>query len=123
MWASLSSSLREIHSKNSSELSFEQLYRCAYRLVLKKEGERLYNKVSELERDWLKNHVLPKVVAVISTSLYNKSGTNADVTERRVAGERLLRELKTTWEDYRLSMNMTTDVLMYLVSATLVLAK
>jgi cullin 3 len=36
MWAELSASLREIHTKNASKLSFEELYRNAYKLVLKK---------------------------------------------------------------------------------------
>ena len=39
MWDVLASSLREIHTKNASKLSFEELYRNAYKLVLKKRGE------------------------------------------------------------------------------------
>jgi len=41
---------------------------------------------------------------------------NTTVNEKRVAGERFLKGLKQAWEDHNLCMNMTTDVLMYMVS-------
>jgi len=56
-WGILSSSLREIHTKNASKLSFEKLYRTAYDLVLKRQGPQLYERVSELEKEWLHNDV------------------------------------------------------------------
>lgn len=102
--------------KNASSLSFEELYRNAYKLVLKKKGESLYNKVKEFEQDWLANVVRPQILEELPSSLlaaYN--GAHLTVNERRVAGEKLLRCLKSAWEDHNLCMNMTTDVLMYMV--------
>lgn len=116
-WKSLSNSLREIHTKNASKLSFEELYRNAYKLVLKKKGEPLYNRVKDFEQDWLAHEVRPRILDDLPPSLlaaYN--GTQLTVNERRVAGEKLLRSLKSAWEDHNLCMNMTTDVLMYMVS-------
>lgn len=117
-WEVLSSSLREIHTKNASKLSFEELYRNAYKLVLKKRGELLYNKVKMFEEEWLADEVQPRILEMLSpTILLPNSGgsTTATVNERRVAGEKLLRALKQAWEDHNLCMNMTTDVLMYMV--------
>lgn len=118
MWDVLASSLREIHTKNASKLSFEELYRNAYKLVLKKRGETLYIRVKEFEAEWLANEVQPRIIEELSqTLLLATSGTQmiATANEKRVAGEKLLRALKQAWEDHNLCMNMTTDVLMYMV--------
>ncbi len=119
MWSVLSSSLREIHTKNASKLSFEELYRNAYKLVLKKKGETLYIRVQEFEEDWLANTVRPRILVEVSPSLLVGSDGVASTTtanEKRAAGERLLKALKQAWDDHNLCMNMTTDVLMYMVS-------
>ena len=120
LWASLASALREIHTKNSSELSFEQLYRTAYKLVLKKRGESLYECVKEFENDWLLREIGPRIQAAVSTCLLPETdeiGAASNVTEieKRTAGEKLMKALKYTWADHILCMNMTTDILMYMV--------
>ncbi|KAL9588748.1 MAG: hypothetical protein Q9203_002452 [Teloschistes exilis] len=114
-WKSLSNSLLEIHTKNASQLSFEELYRNAYKLVLRKQGQSLYEKVKDFEEEWLANEVRPRIIDGLPSSLlaaYN--GTQLTVNEKRLAGEKLLRALKAAWEDHNLCMNMTTDVLMYM---------
>ena len=119
MWDVLASSLREIHTKNASKLSFEELYRNAYKLVLKKRGETLYIRVKEFEEDWLANEVHPRIIEELSqTLLLATTGAEniATANEKKLAGEKLLRALKEAWEDHNLCMNMTTDVLMYMVS-------
>lgn len=118
VWGVLSASLREIHTKNASKLSFEELYRNAYKLVLKKRGEMLYEKVKELEADWLVNETRPRILAEIAPSLLARNGKTMAISmtnEKRLAGEKFLRTLKEAWEDHNLCMNMTTDVLMYMV--------
>ena len=115
----LSSSLLEIHNKNASILSFEELYRHAYKLVLKKKGELLYQKVKSLEEAWLSDTVQPHIVSSLSISLLLSSSyggsTVAIANEKRTEGEKLLKLLKKAWEDHNLCMNMITDVLMYMV--------
>lgn len=93
------------------------MYRNAYSLVLKKRGELLYEKVRAFEQEWLASSVRLRVQAEISTKLINDThAQNAGtVSERKVAGEKLMRQLKEVWEDHLLSMNMFSDVLMYLV--------
>lgn len=118
VWNVLAASLREIHTKNASQLSFEELYRNAYKLVLRKWGETLYEKVKELEANWLTNETRPRILAEISPSLLvrnSKTMATPMTNETRVAGEKFLRALKEAWEDHNLCMNMTTDVLMYMV--------
>ena len=117
MWAILQSALREIHEKNASKLSFEQLYRASYKIVLKKQGDRLYDRVREFEEQWFGSQVMPAIRKQITSNLVNitlggVSGTTAN--ERRVTGEEFLKGLKASWEDHNIVMNMTTDVLMYM---------
>ncbi|KAL9093592.1 MAG: hypothetical protein Q9165_003987 [Trypethelium subeluteriae] len=116
-WAVLAASFREIHTKNASKLSFEELYRNAYKIVLRKRGESLYEKVKDFERDWLSNEVLQRLETLLSTSLLHH--TDGDVgsssaNERRAAGEKFLRGLKEAWIDQQTCMSMLTDVLMYM---------
>ena len=117
-WSILSASLQEIHTKNASQLSFEELYRNAYKLVLKKKGEFLYLKVKELEECWLSDEIKPQILAVLSSNLIAHYAGNTTLTtanERRIEGEKLLKALKWAWEDHNVCMNMITDVLMYMV--------
>src|SRR5450432_1960561 len=117
MWDILRSALREIHTKNASKLSFEQLYRASYKIVLKKKGDLLYDRVKEFEEQWFGSEVMPKIRLLITKSLLGvamggMSGTSAN--EKRIGGEKFLKGLKESWEDHNLCMNMTTDVLMYM---------
>ena len=123
-WEVLKSSLTEIHSKRASQLSFEELYRNAYKLVLKKRGETLYERVKDFEQEWLTNEIRPELEAVFAPSLLAAltgagGQTIATANEKRSDGEKLLKALKEAWEDHNLCMNMTTDVLMYMVGRSL----
>jgi cullin 3 len=116
-WDILRSALREIHTKNASTLSFEQIYRASYKIVLKKQGDKLYDRVKEFEEQWFGTVVMPKIRSLITTNLVNitlggVSGITAN--ERRMTGEEFLKGLKASWEDHITTMNMTTDVLMYM---------
>jgi cullin 3 len=117
-WQILSSALREIHTKNASKLKFEELYRNAYKLVLKKKGEDLYNRVKGLEEDWLSNEIRSRIQGFISPSLLmagTRPQSGASANERLDAGERFLRALRAAWQDHELTMSMITDVMMYMV--------
>jgi hypothetical protein len=99
-------------------LSYEELYRFAYRIVLKKRGEELYQRVKSFEYDWLSTTVRDKIHHALPASLLAKpdggrSGTS--MNERRTAGERFLKTVKDAWQDHQLCMAMLADVLMYMV--------
>lgn len=122
IWGVLEGALREIHSKNASKLSFEELYRNAYKLVLKKKGEELYSRVSGLEEELLRENVRSKVAQMITPPLLlgaTGEQVGGQAHQRRSDGERFLRVLKDAYGDHQLCMNMITDVLMYMVSLIL----
>ncbi|KAM3549005.1 hypothetical protein MY1884_008932 [Beauveria asiatica] len=116
-WNMLKEALRDIHNKSCGRLSFEELYRAAYKIVLKKKGDVLYERVKEFEEDWFTDNVIPKIKALFTNSLINVGvdrGGATSVNERRQTGENFLKGLRDTWEDHNMSMNMTADILMYL---------
>ncbi|CAH0049787.1 unnamed protein product [Clonostachys solani] len=115
-WDLLREALRDIHNKNCSRLSFEELYRAAYKIVLKKRGDDLYDRVTKFEEEWFSENIIPKIQELVTTSLVNISTDNTvtSVNERRQTGEKFLKGLRDTWEDHNMSMNMTADILMYL---------
>ena len=59
IWNRLRTAIQEIQKKNNSGLSFEELYRNAYTMVLHKHGEKLYNGL----RAVIKEHLVDKVCA------------------------------------------------------------
>lgn len=88
--------------------------------MLKKRGETLYERVKDFEQEWLTNEIRPEIEAVFAPSLLaamTGAGNQdlATANEKRSDGEKLLKALKEAWEDHNLCMNMTTDVLMYMV--------
>ncbi|KAI5271160.1 Cullin-domain-containing protein [Aureobasidium subglaciale] len=121
-WTTLSSAFGEIHTKNASALSFEQLYRAAYKLVLKKQGDELYKRVANFETTWLSTAVRQDISrtikgTVLDTPILASSPTpesNATAPERLERGTRFLAALKSAWQDHQTSMSMLTDVLMYM---------
>lgn len=116
-WQVLERAFTEIHEKNASALSFEELYRNAYKLVLKKKGTDLYDKVAQFEEHWLGDGVRPRIVNLLTAPLQltdDLGRSLATTSERRVAGERFLASLKLAWEDHQVCMGMLTDVLMYM---------
>lgn len=66
IWTLLKNAIQEIQKKNNSGLSFEELYRNAYTMVLHKHGEKLYTGLREVVTDHLVNKVLGKVQFVLS---------------------------------------------------------
>eukprot|EP00551_Chaetoceros_affinis_P004249 CAMPEP_0203664768 /NCGR_PEP_ID=MMETSP0090-20130426/2117_1 /ASSEMBLY_ACC=CAM_ASM_001088 /TAXON_ID=426623 /ORGANISM="Chaetoceros affinis, Strain CCMP159" /LENGTH=803 /DNA_ID=CAMNT_0050528119 /DNA_START=41 /DNA_END=2452 /DNA_ORIENTATION=- len=93
IWSSLSSAIDEIHNRNSSTLSFEELYRNAYNLVIQKHGTLLYDGVS----DKLTSHLL---------SAAEHLSTTPEST--------LLDELSHCFAEHVTTMIMVKDILMYM---------
>ncbi|KAE8145235.1 Cullin [Aspergillus avenaceus] len=116
-WDALSSSLKKIHTKDASHLSFEQLYRNAYNIVLMTRGDDLYERVKRLEQEWLETEVRNRVNSAISSVLLQTkdlSEMQDQANERRETGEKFLDVLREVWEDHQVCMGMITDVLMYM---------
>lgn len=117
-WTSLERAFREIHTKNASALSFEELYRNAYKIVLKKKGDELYRKVAGFEEQWLALDVRQQIVNSTSNAMRmpdTSDNLSESTAEKRTNGEKFLKALRTSWDDHVVCMGMLTDVLMYMV--------
>lgn len=135
MWHRLSQAFREIYNKNADALSFEELYRNAYNMVLQKMGERLYNGVKEVITEHLNEvtriKILPAFSNVLTTGTHlttsntittasstersATSSTRMDMAARIDSGTRFLKVVQWEWEDHMQCMTMIKDILMYLV--------
>ncbi|OTA97489.1 hypothetical protein M434DRAFT_391946 [Hypoxylon sp. CO27-5] len=116
-WEKLREALRDIHTRNAGNLSFEQLYRYSYKIVLKKAGEKLYDRIKQFEEKWFADEVIPPIRALITTNLVSvtlEEVPGTSVVERRSMGEKFLKGVRTSWENHNMSMNMIADILMYL---------
>lgn len=92
-WNLLKNAIHEIHKKNASGLSFEELYRNAYNMVLHKYGDKLYQGL----RDVVDKH-LSEVAEDVASSM----------------DDNFLNNLNEAWSDHRISMLMIRDILMYM---------
>jgi cullin 3 len=94
IWQMLKNAIQEIQKKNNSGLSFEELYRNAYTMVLNKYGEKLYTGLKEVVND----HLVDKVRKDVLHSLHNN----------------FLSVLNQAWNDHQTAMVMIRDILMYM---------
>ncbi|EGX48324.1 hypothetical protein AOL_s00080g294 [Orbilia oligospora ATCC 24927] len=108
-WALLSEALQQIYERDASNLSFEELYRTAYKMVLKKHGDPLYNSVNDL----VKTRLQRVTTTQLKPARPNFAPTSSAL-ERRESGNRFLAAVKQSWEDHQLCLGMITDILMYL---------
>ncbi|EFJ43865.1 hypothetical protein VOLCADRAFT_83034 [Volvox carteri f. nagariensis] len=92
-WKVLEDAIREIHNQNASGLSFEELYRNAYNMVLHKYGPRLYDGLIVT----LSSHLTD-----IASKVEGKEGSP------------FLKELKKRWDEHNKSTQMIRDILMYM---------
>ncbi|CAG9333871.1 unnamed protein product [Blepharisma stoltei] len=92
-WQSLEKSIFLIFDFQNSKLSFEELYRKAYDLVIQKHGDLLYKGLSETIR---------QRCLVISAMI---------LSEAQIS---LFPVLNKSWTDFKYAMNMIKDILMYM---------
>eukprot|EP01119_Soliformovum_irregulare_P018177 TRINITY_DN5521_c0_g1_i1.p1 TRINITY_DN5521_c0_g1~~TRINITY_DN5521_c0_g1_i1.p1 ORF type:complete len:734 (+),score=232.83 TRINITY_DN5521_c0_g1_i1:107-2308(+) len=92
-WKLLKGAIHEIHKQNASGLSFEELYRNAYNMVLHKYGENLYDGLKQVVLEHLK-----EVAAHVADAI----------------DDNFLTELNKAWSDHKISMLMIRDILMYM---------
>lgn len=101
-WGLLANAIAQIQHKNVSNLLYEQLYRKAYTLVLKKFGERLYNDVAGAIGDHLRQRQR-QLVQITETKQFKASWK-----------EDFLKAAVSEWSEHLQLMKFISDVLMYL---------
>ncbi|KAL5759545.1 hypothetical protein ACOSQ2_018383 [Xanthoceras sorbifolium] len=92
-WKILEHAIHEIYNHNASGLSFEELYRNAYNMVLHKFGEKLYKGLV---------HTMTLHLIEISKSI------------EAAQGSLFLEELNRKWNDHNKALQMIRDILMYM---------
>ena len=92
-WSKLEAAIKEIMNHKTSGLSFEELYRSAYHMVLHKFGDRLYNGLRESLTAHL--HTVAREISETSSEFF-------------------LRSVERRWRDYTKSVQAIRDILMYM---------
>lgn len=92
-WESLKEAIKEICKHNTGVLSYEELYRNAYNLVLHKHGDMLYSGLEDCLTELL-NQVVAQVAEHTESSF--------------------LERVKQEWEWHKVSMVHIRDILMYM---------
>eukprot|EP00246_Nothoceros_aenigmaticus_P013947 TRINITY_DN5071_c0_g1_i1.p1 TRINITY_DN5071_c0_g1~~TRINITY_DN5071_c0_g1_i1.p1 ORF type:complete len:736 (-),score=193.26 TRINITY_DN5071_c0_g1_i1:582-2789(-) len=92
-WKILEDAIHEIYNHNASGLSFEELYRNAYYMVLHKCGEKLYTELVNTMTQHLRE--ISKSIEAAQGGLY-------------------LEELNSKWLEHNKSLQMIRDILMYM---------
>ncbi|KAJ0558125.1 putative cullin protein, neddylation [Helianthus annuus] len=92
-WKILEHAIHEIYNHNASGLSFEELYRNAYNMVLHKFGEKLYS-------------------GLVSTMTLHLKQIAASVEASQ--GSLFLEELNRNWAEHTKALQMIRDILMYM---------
>lgn len=121
IWETLANAFNAIHEENASALSYEALYRMAYRLVLTKQGDELYKRVRHFEHTWLTTKTKLEILNSVTVSLSSFPKINdfrpaaGSSGQRRMEGENFLKAVQTKWDKHVQTINMLADVLMYLV--------
>ncbi|KAJ6852202.1 cullin-3A-like [Iris pallida] len=92
-WKVLEHAIHEIYNHNSSGLSFEELYRNAYNMVLHKFGEKLYS-------------------GLVNTMTWHLKEMSKSIEAAQ--GGLFLEELNRKWGDHNKALQMIRDILMYM---------
>ncbi|KAL1569813.1 Cullin-3A [Salvia divinorum] len=92
-WKVLEDAIKEIYNHNASGLSFEELYRNAYNMVLHKFGEKLYS-------------------GLVSTMTLHLQSMSKSIEAAQ--GASFLDELNAKWNDHNKALQMIRDILMYM---------
>ncbi|CAN6484622.1 unnamed protein product [Victoria cruziana] len=92
-WKLLEHAIHEIYNHNASGLSFEELYRNAYNMVLHKYGDKLYS-------------------GLVSTMTWHLKEISKSIEAAQ--GGLFLDELNRKWRDHNKALEMVRDILMYM---------
>ncbi|RWR89492.1 cullin-3A-like protein isoform X1 [Cinnamomum micranthum f. kanehirae] len=92
-WKVLEHAIHEIYNHNASGLSFEELYRNAYNMVLHKYGDKLYS-------------------GLVITMTWHLKEISRSIEAAQ--GGLFLEELNRKWEEHNKALQMIRDILMYM---------
>ncbi|KAF9426798.1 Cullin-3 [Podila epigama] len=102
-WPELESAMTTIQQQKANTLSFEEVYRLGYNMVIHKFGEKLYNGIRGLIDKHLKEEVNTKIVPALGVA----DASAAD-------GVELLKAIQKVWMHHITCMKMIKDILIHL---------
>lgn len=123
-WAILDAEFWKFHSKEESQLSFEHMYRHAYKLVLRKNGAWLYERIMNWHKVWLQHQVSPKFQLAatefgLPSVLRCKSQGTAPQNGELDGSTNFLRTFNEAFHAYSVSVEMIEDIVVYMVCFSL----
>jgi cullin 3 len=111
-WQIVQSGIYEIFRHNNSSLSFEELYRYpislfrnAYKMVIMRDGQRLYNNLECALRSHLESVLHSKIIPS-----FPRTNAHPSLDEC----ELFLRSFMDAWNDHVMSWGMIKDLVLYL---------
>ncbi|CAN6674420.1 cullin-3 [Trichomonascus vanleenenianus] len=103
-WSRLALAIREIHKKNASQFSFEELYRLTYSLVLNKHAKQVYEGTKQEIWSCLASDVAAELGPMVAAQADSASSSPSKV----------LKSMCDKWNDHCLCMRLVGDIMMYL---------
>ncbi|KAG0216268.1 Cullin-3 [Mortierella sp. GBA30] len=102
-WSTLSNAICTIHEQKAYTLSYEEVYRSGYNLVVHKCGERLYNGVKDLITQYLESEAETKILPVLGL---------ADASPAE--GVQVLKVIQRLWKHHVTCLLMISDILVHM---------
>ncbi|KAF9915700.1 Cullin-3 [Lobosporangium transversale] len=102
-WSTLANAITTIHEQKAYTLSYEEVYRCGYNLVIHKCGERLYNGTKELIEKHLMSEAESKIVPILGI---------ADTSPSE--GVQVLKAIQRLWKHHVTCLLMISDILVHM---------
>ncbi|KAF9113623.1 Cullin-3 [Mortierella sp. AM989] len=102
-WSTLANAITTIHEQRAHTLSYEEVYRCGYNLVIHKSGERLYHGVKDLIETYLESEAEKKIVPVLGI---------ADTSPSE--GVQVLKAIQKLWKHHVTCLLMISYILIHM---------
>ncbi|KAI8050826.1 Cullin-domain-containing protein [Syncephalis plumigaleata] len=117
LWTKIEQAIQQIYGMNSSALSFEELYRASYTLVVNKKGSQLYQDVGRKLKSILQQTTTDRVVVAFPANRDNLDDCSrflnilADIWDKHTEDRVYVRTLDTQ-PVYEVGMDIFRDVIL-----------
>ncbi|KAF9581254.1 Cullin-3 [Lunasporangiospora selenospora] len=102
-WNTIANAITAIHEKRANTLSYEEVYRCGYNMVVHKQGSRLYSNVRDFISEQLESDAEKNIVPVLS--LVDTSPSE---------GAQVLKAIQKMWQHHTTCMLMISTILVHM---------
>ncbi|KAF9178540.1 Cullin-3 [Haplosporangium sp. Z 767] len=102
-WETMANAISTIHEQKANTLSYEEVYRCGYNLVIHKCGDRLYKGVKDLIQKHLESEVETKIVPILGIAETSPS-----------EGVQILKVVQKIWSHHTTCLIMIKEILVHM---------